>query len=227
MERKPRLHLGLLAIIYLLVFSGFLFWAAGTLEYWQGWVFIGVISAAVVISFMVWKPDEELIRERLHPGPGMKGWDKAFYVAYIPAFIALFALAPMDAVKFGWSGEIPVWQYVVAYAAMLAGLAWAGWARNVNRFFSSVVRIQKDRGQRVVQVGPYRYMRHPGYAGSIPAIFGIAVALGSYYALMPASVAVIALIARAYMEDEALRRELKGYREYAKKVKYRLVPGAW
>ena len=172
-------------------------------------------------------PGEGQIRERLSPGRGMKGWDKAFYAVYITSIFALLALAPLDAGRFHWSPEIPLWLYAAAYAASGAGLAWSAWARKVNRFFSSVARIQKDRGQCVVTGGPYRYMRHPGYAGFIPLLFALPIMLGSYVALIPAAATLPALLARTYLEDGMLKKELKGYKEYCKKVKYRLIPGVW
>lgn len=103
-------------------------------------------------------------------------------------------------------------------------LLWAKWA---NRFFSSVVRIQTDRGQTVCKDGPYRFVRHPGYVGGL--LFGMAtpLALGSFWALIPAAVGAMLLIVRTYLEDRTLQEELPGYLEYTKEVRHRLLPRIW
>jgi protein-S-isoprenylcysteine O-methyltransferase Ste14 len=107
------------------------------------------------------------------------------------------------------------------------GYAFAAWAVAENRFFSSVVRIQTERGHVVCDSGPYRYVRHPGYAGNILAVFGIVLALGSVWALIPAAVASIIAVIRTVLEDQTLQEELPGYRGYARRVRYRLIPGIY
>jgi protein-S-isoprenylcysteine O-methyltransferase Ste14 len=96
-----------------------------------------------------------------------------------------------------------------------------------NRFFSSVVRIQTDRGHVVCDTGPYRFVRHPGYAGIIFPLFGIVLALGSIWTLIPAAVASIITVIRTVLEDRTLQEELPGYRDYARRVRYRLIPGIY
>jgi protein-S-isoprenylcysteine O-methyltransferase Ste14 len=97
----------------------------------------------------------------------------------------------------------------------------------VNNWFSSTVRIQMDRDQHVVQDGPYRYVRHPGYVGGILMAVSASLILGSLWALIPASIVVLLLVIRTYLEDTTLQKELPGYADYTKKVRYRLVPGLW
>ena len=101
------------------------------------------------------------------------------------------------------------------------------WALAENRFFSSVVRIQTDRGHVVCDTGPYRIMRHPGYAGNILPLLGIVLALGSLWTIIPAVVALVIAIVRTALEDQTLQEELPGYREYAQRVRYRLLPGIY
>jgi protein-S-isoprenylcysteine O-methyltransferase Ste14 len=101
------------------------------------------------------------------------------------------------------------------------------WAIWINRFFSSVVRIQKERGQEVIQDGPYRFVRHPGYVGGILLALGNALVLGSLWALIPAGIMSLLLVIRTYLEDITLQRELPGYTDYTRKVKYRLLPWIW
>jgi protein-S-isoprenylcysteine O-methyltransferase Ste14 len=104
---------------------------------------------------------------------------------------------------------------------------WAGWALSSNAFFVATVRIQADRGQTVVSGGPYRYVRHPGYLGSILLHLGVPFLLGSLWALIPGFVAVLVMVVRTALEDRTLRAELSGYEEYAERVRYRLLPGVW
>jgi protein-S-isoprenylcysteine O-methyltransferase Ste14 len=101
------------------------------------------------------------------------------------------------------------------------------WAMVVNRFFSKSVRIQRERSHRVVSVGPYRYVRHPGYVGWILMSAAVPVILGSLWALVPAGLAVAGMMVRTALEDRLLRADLEGYEEYAVKVRSRLLPGIW
>lgn len=127
--------------------------------------------------------------------------------------------------RYSWSSEFPLWLIVIGFILISLGYAFASWAFAENRFFSSVVRIQTDRGHEVCDSGPYQFVRHPGYAGSILALFGIALALGSVWTLIPAAVASIITVIRTVLEDQTLLKELPGYRDYARRVCYRLIPG--
>lgn len=116
---------------------------------------------------------------------------------------------------------------VAALAVILAGYVIATHALIENRFFSGIVRIQADRGHRVISSGPYRIIRHPGYAGSLLVYAAAPVFLDAPWAFLPAVLLIIALIVRTALEDRTLRRELAGYEEYAQRVRYRLMPGVW
>jgi len=120
---------------------------------------------------------------------------------------------------------VPV--YVAAYIVLAVACAFSLWAMWTNRFFSSVVRIQTDRGHHVVQGGPYRLIRHPGYVGAILSVLSTAVVLGSLWSLIPAGLTTVLVSVRTALEDATLQRELPGYAEYASKVRYRLLPGVW
>ena len=153
-----------------------------------------------------------------------KAWDKV-----LAPLMALSIGYPMVVVagldhRYGWSSEFPPWLIALGFILILLGYAFATWALAENRFFSSVVRIQADRGHVVCDSGPYRYVRHPGYAGNIAALFGIVLALGSVWALIPATVASIIAVIRTVLEDQTLQEELPGYCEYARRVRYRLIP---
>jgi protein-S-isoprenylcysteine O-methyltransferase Ste14 len=129
--------------------------------------------------------------------------------------------------RHGWSPTFPLWLIVLGFILVSLGYAFSAWALIENRFFSSTVRIQTDRGHVVCDSGPYRIVRHPGYAGIIPPLPGIVLALGSVWTLIPAAVALLITVIRTALEDQTLRDELPGYLEYAQRVRFRLVPGIY
>jgi protein-S-isoprenylcysteine O-methyltransferase Ste14 len=116
---------------------------------------------------------------------------------------------------------------VIGFVLISLGYAFAAWALAENRFFSSVVRIQTDRGHVVCDSGSYRIVRHPGYAGNMLALPGMVLALSSMWTLVPAAVALIIAVIRTSLEDRTLQDELPGYRDYARRVRYRLIPGIY
>ena len=211
----------------LLIIIAVIFILAGRLTYWQGWVFSIVTVLLVVVQLLLFADKTDLARERFKPGPGTKWWDKLFWVLYAPLFFAILILACLDAGRFRWSPELPVAVYIVSYLAYILSIYLYSWSMWVNQWFSSTVRIQTDREQQVVQEGPYRYIRHPGYVAGIVMALSTAVALGSLWALIPAALVVLLLIIRTALEDRTLQNELPGYVEYARKVQYRLVPRLW
>jgi len=135
-------------------------------------------------------------------------------------------VAGLDAGRFGWS-VMPIAVQVAGYIALLFAMAVTYWAMAVNPFLSTIVRIQDDRGQYAVTSGPYRYVRHPMYAMILLMYPGIALLLGSWWALIPAAVIAIVFVIRTALEDQTLQAELPGYAEYAQRTRYRLVPGVW
>ena len=209
------------------VFMVAVFLLAGRISYWQGWAWGGVGLLATLIVALLFRGKRELMQERLKPGPGTKWWDRVFYALYIPGFLAVIGGAAMDAGRVHWSPPLPPAVYVASYVLLVYSYFLAFWAMWTNRFFSSVVRIQSDRGQTVVREGPYRYVRHPGYAGAIPLVISTALSLGSLWALAPAAFITVLFVVRTALEDATLQRELPGYAEYAREVRYRLIPGIW
>jgi protein-S-isoprenylcysteine O-methyltransferase Ste14 len=211
-----------LAVMWLVIFG-----CAGRLDYWPGWVFFILSIAGMAISFRVYTDMPDLVRERIKPGPGIKPWDRVILGIFIGLYIIAAVLAVLDGGRFKWSGALPWWVNVIGFVIYLSGTALSMWAVRVNRFFSSVVRIQSDRGHTVVMDGPYRRVRHPGYVAGIMLGPGLALAFGSLWALIPAGLMVLVLIIRTWLADRTLQRELPGYVEYAEKVPYRLAPGIW
>jgi protein-S-isoprenylcysteine O-methyltransferase Ste14 len=141
-------------------------------------------------------------------------------------FIAII-LACIDGGRFKWSPALPFALYVVAIVLYVVGNFFFLWARTTNRFFSSVVRIQTDRGQTVCQEGPYRYVRHPSYLGGLLYTIVTPLLFGSVWAIIPVAATVALMIVRTALEDKTLELELSGYREYKEKVKYRILPHVW
>jgi protein-S-isoprenylcysteine O-methyltransferase Ste14 len=140
--------------------------------------------------------------------------------------VAILPVGALDAGRFHWSAP-PAWAVILGYVAMIAGVAVTGWAQAVNPFFEPGVRIQSERGQHVIDAGPYRFVRHPGYAAALLLFFGMALSLGSLWALVPAAISAAFLVVRTRFEDRLLQRELTGYPAYAHRVRRRLVPGLW
>ncbi|MGA2171832.1 MAG: isoprenylcysteine carboxylmethyltransferase family protein [Sedimentisphaerales bacterium] len=201
---------------------------AGRLNYWQGWLVI-VMYLVLMVTFTARfaKNNKELIQERFKPGPGVKWWDKIFLALYVPLAVSIILIAALDAGRFHWSSELPIFLYPLAFVLTLLSYCGVLWAMLTNKFFSSRVRIQTDRGHYVITEGPYRFVRHPGYAGIIVLLPAMALLLGSLYALIPAAVTIVLIIIRTYLEDITLQKELPGYSDYTKKTKYRLLPGLW
>ena len=208
-----------------LVISILLFVSAGRLDWTMAWVYAGLSLIGVVAGALAAGPS--LLAERSGVGQGAQALDviMAIIMAWLgPVAIAL--VAGFD-FRYGWQPEVsPQVQGAGALAAVF-GYAVVLWAMASNRFFSGVVRIQTERGHAVVSHGPYALVRHPGYAGVILAMAGAPLMLGSVWALMPAAATVGATAVRAAYEDRTLMRDLAGYEAYARRVRYRLLPGIW
>ena len=167
-----------------------------------------------------------VIEHRLHTGKGTKSWDKLWLVFFTLVFLAIYIVAGFDAVRFAWSSMSP-WLWPLGLALWLPGYVLFTWAMGVNPFFEKPVRIQTEREHRVIDTGPYSFIRHPGYLGFFGWSLSTPLFLGSWWALMPATLAIIAIVIRTALEDRTLCEELAGYREYSDRVRYRLIPGVW
>jgi protein-S-isoprenylcysteine O-methyltransferase Ste14 len=183
------------------------------------WVVFLVGSAAFA--------DPALARERLRPGPGAR--ESLPIAAFVAGaiWVAHLALAGLDVGRLHWSDSVPPPLRLAGFITLILSLALGQWASRANPFFSSVVRIQSDRGHRLISTGPYRMLRHPGYAGIAGILVSSALALGSWIALAPSAIGIAALVARTCFEERILREGLAGYDEYARRVRYRLAPGVW
>ncbi len=211
----------------LLIFVLCLFLPAGTWMWARGWLFFAAVLAAYFPSVLYLKRvNPEIIAARVNRHKGTKGWDKLLVGLMIPALLFIFIVAALDDGRFRWS-DVPWWVSGIGYVLFIAGWVGTIWAESVNKFFEPTVRIQLDRGQRVIDTGPYAIVRHPGYVATIVLLLGIPLSLGSFWALIPAILTCQLFVLRTVWEDQTLQVELPGYREYAQKVRYRLVPGLW
>lgn len=199
-----------------------LFVAAGRADLPWFWAVLAIHAGIVAIGYLTLDP--ELRQERLRPGPGNR--DPGTRRIAILLMLAHLVIAGLD-VRYGWSRTIPDGVRAVALIAYAGGLALSIWAMAINRFYSSVVRIQDDRGQRVITDGPYRVVRHPGYVGTITASICGGIALGSWWSLVPLIPLLGLFLRRTMREDRMLREQLDGYADYAARVRYRLLPGLW
>jgi len=218
-----------LVVAYLLI-PLILFMCGGDLGWWQAWLYAMLILAAG-IGGRVWAeqrhPGLMAERQNIESIQTAKTWDKVLApLMAVSIGFPMVIVAGLDH-RYNWSSEFALWLIGTGFILISLGYAFATWALAENRFFSSVVRIQTDRGHVVCDSGPYRFVRHPGYAGNMLALFGIVLALGSVWTLIPAAAALIIAVIRTVLEDRTLQDELPGYRDYARRVRYRLIPGIY
>jgi len=215
-------------IVVTVMLAVVLFASAGRVDVPMFWVYLVVHSGAqLAMALLVFRRNRDLLEERQRPGQGAKAWDQVILRIYFLLTLALFVLAGLDVGRFHWSDTVPLWGQVAALLGFALSFAFNIWAMVVNDFYSRVVRIQRDRGQYVVTDGPYRYVRHPTYIGTILSWVCAALALGSWLALVPVVLIAATFTVRTALEDRALQEELAGYKEYAQRVRYRLLPGIW
>ena len=209
--------------VFEILIAAVLFGAAGRVD--LPWVWALLAVHAVLMSMMVASMDPDLRRERLDK-KREGGGDRRLRGLIAACILAHLVLAGLD-VRRGWSPAFPAWVHAAALAAYAAAVALSVRAMTVNRFFAPAVRIQSERGHETVTAGPYRFVRHPGYAGMVLAVLAESVVFGSLWALAPAAALAAVVAWRTAREDRMLRAGLRGYAEYASRVRYRLVPAVW
>jgi protein-S-isoprenylcysteine O-methyltransferase Ste14 len=227
-ENKTKINRYIIrAIVTFLIFGAVIFLLAGRLDYWQGWSYVLLNIVIIFLTIYIFRDNPELVMERQKPGPGVKWWDKVFYAFFLPANLAYVVIGPLDSGRYHWTSGFPWYGYVAGFLLYILSHIIKNWAMYVNPYFSSMVRIQKDRGQKVIQKGPYARVRHPGYTSVFFLGTGTALIFGSWWALIPAGFTILLIFIRTWLEDITLQKELEGYREYQNKVRYRLIPGVW
>jgi protein-S-isoprenylcysteine O-methyltransferase Ste14 len=213
--------LGLLAIL--------LFVPAGTIDWTGAWIFL-IETSVISIVLGVWlaKHDPALLRERLR-SPIQKEQstqDKIVTGLLVLVFFGWFVFMALDAVRFKWS-SVPAWLQVPGALGVLVACYIGYLTLRENTFAALVVKVQKERAQTVITTGPYRYVRHPMYAGMIFYLSCAPLLLGSWWGLLWGCGLLGLFAIRVLIEERTLRKELQGYNEYATRVRYRLVPGVW
>src|SRR5262245_22271610 len=216
----------ILSLAGLSLFLGVAMFVPGGIAWTKGWVFLLVfVLQMTVASLYLWRTNPEIFIARSKIHEKTKRWDKLLLVFILFSFFAIFPMAGLDH-QYGWS-FVPLWLVVVGYLLFTLGMIDSVWAYRVNKFAEPGVRIQAERGHTVIDSGPYAIVRHPIYVAGFLIVVGIPLALGSLCALIPVAVATPILIVRTIFEDRLLQAELRGYKEYASRVRYKLVPGVW
>lgn len=208
--------------------GGVLFLSAGRADWLQPWL----LMALYAVYFAIWIPwglrhAPELIAERAQGLSKQEyAWDRLVIRAYFLALTSTYVVAGLDSVRYGWT-HVPSWLIWVGAVLVLGSFALTLLALMNNPYASGVVRLQKERGQQVADRGPYHFVRHPMYTGTLLFGSGAPLFLGSYWALIPGLIMAAIFVVRTALEDKILQAELPGYADYAQRVRYRLVPGIW
>jgi protein-S-isoprenylcysteine O-methyltransferase Ste14 len=204
-----------------------LFWSAGQIDWWPAWAAIAVMLAWIVATaIVIFRFNPDLLTERLGPRKGAKHWDIAIMSILGLTQLVRYIVAGLDQ-RYGWTDGFPLAAQIAALTVCVLGYALVVWATASNIFFSQIVRIQSERGDTVATSGPYHYVRHPAYVGAILYELAVPILLASSWALIASGLNAILLILRTALEDRTLQAQLTGYADYARQVRYRLLPGIW
>jgi protein-S-isoprenylcysteine O-methyltransferase Ste14 len=230
-DSSGRIKLLFRSILFILVIlvglDAMLFLSAGTTEWPAAWIFT-VLYSGFLVFFMLYTAyfDPQLLEERGKTAANVKSWDKTISFIYTFLLLGMLILCGLDYGRFGWS-SVPIWVQIAGFTGILAGGVLIAWVIRENTFLSRYARIQDDRGQTVISSGPYQYVRHPMYAGSLFWFPCIPLYLGSWVGLVPGLAISILYVVRTCLEDRMLMEELPGYSTYAEKTRFRLIPGVW
>lgn len=228
-KRKISLRMIIQLIAYLIIFPMFPLLLSGRWDWWEAWFYAFACLLSFIISrFLVAKKYPDLLAER---GKFLKHENAQPWDRILAPLVGLGGnLVPVTVGLEAYYGRQFIFSLplkLVAITLFLAGVAWGSYALMENRFFSGMVRLQTERGHQVITGGPYRFMRHPGYAGALLTYLTVPLFLDSVWAYLPAGLVLVVLVIRTRLEDNFLQAELPGYKEYAQKVRYRLIPGIW
>ncbi|MEI6764640.1 MAG: isoprenylcysteine carboxylmethyltransferase family protein [Bacteroidota bacterium] len=210
-----------------LLFFSVLFFSAGRIDYWQGWIYVIIGLLMLVLNYTILRIDAELMNERSRPGEGAKQWDKLLLGLSFLMLISMFVTAGLDSGRYHWSPVVHWSSYALGIIFTITGQLLFLIAQKQNKFFSSTVRIQTERGHTVCETGLYKIVRHPAYMGSFIQTIGFPLLFGSFWSIIPAGVSMLLLLIRTYLEDKTLQNELNGYREYSGKTRYKIIPYIW
>jgi protein-S-isoprenylcysteine O-methyltransferase Ste14 len=211
--------------MFYLLLGIIMFTVSGRLDWWQAWAWLGIVVVEYIVMLAILDP--ELIAERSGIKQDAKRWDipLAMLMSGLGTIIEML-IASLDK-RFAWTQPLPLYAETAGIVLFVTGCVVVTWSMYSNKFFGPLVRIQKDRGHTVCNSGPYRIIRHPGYLGAILTFIGTPLMLGTLWAFIPAGLIIVDVIVRTALEDKTLKEELEGYKDFAARVKYRLLPGVW
>jgi protein-S-isoprenylcysteine O-methyltransferase Ste14 len=211
----------------LVVFAFLWFWLAGRITWLPGWLLLITFTLSVIaLVIRLSRIDPQLLQERSRQAPNVETWDKKVMGLYTLSLVALLAISAFDSGRMRWS-LVPTWAQVLGWLALLlaGGLIWH--VLGVNTYASSWARIQEDRAHQVITAGAYSRVRHPMYLGLVILFAALPLALASWWSFIPAAVIVTLMVYRTKREDMMLTSRLPGYEDYARRVRFRLIPGLW
>ena len=226
---RPKSDIVLLSLstVYILPYPLICLWLSGDWFWWKGWIFtLWFFTLCGSVLFYLYRHDPALLRERFQkPGAAnAQGWDRYFLYAMIPVFLSWFILIPLDAKRCGWSAPFPPGLQVVGGLGLILSFFFLYRSYTDNSFVSPLVRIQKERKQKVISTGVYGWVRHPMYLGGMAWFLGMPLFMGSWVGMGLGLILISLFVGRLCGEEKMLVKELKGYRAYQKKVKWRLIP---
>ncbi len=215
-------------LLFLVVIQAvLLFFSAGSLTWLAGWWYIGLYFIGLLLASLIMLPHrKDVIEERSKGAAGGKTWDTWLTRIMAVASLGMLVVAGLDQ-RFGWSPNFGLRVQIFGGVLFMLGYSIVVWAMYTNQFFSSVVRIQKERGHMAVTGGPYRFIRHPGYVGMLISALGGVWLFRSAWAMIAFGLYAAVVVLRTALEDKTLRHELPGYAEYASQTRFRLLPGVW
>lgn len=209
-----------------ILYGVILFASAGRMNWLQAWILLGIYFAGILVNGLYsLRHNPGLINERGRMSKNTKPWDKVIGLVYMILLLGIYLLSGLDA-RYHWSA-VPVWLEVLGGAGFIFSMAVSFFAMKANAFLSTFVRIQDDRGHTTVTSGPYRFVRHPMYAGILIMSLAMPLLLGSWWALIPGGLCIALFFIRTSLEDRTLQAELPGYKDYVKQVRFRLIPYVW
>ena len=227
---KPVIWRAIVQMVIVVVLAPFIpLIISGQWDWWQAWAYaITSVLAFILSRLLVARKHPDLIAERARfmDAKDTKPWDKVLAPLLGIGSILILVAAGLEK-YYAPSTASNLTLNLIALAGIILGYGFSSWALIENRFFAGTVRIQTERGHHVVSTGPYRVVRHPGYAGGLLGYFFIPLLLDSLWAWIPTILLAIVMVIRTALEDKTLQAELPGYKEFAGKTKYRLLPGVW
>jgi protein-S-isoprenylcysteine O-methyltransferase Ste14 len=217
-----------MTVVFVLIYGLGLFLSAGRLDWTMAWVYLALFVAnQAVLGALLFRAQPDLLAARSEPDrERARSWDRPLAgIASLFGPLSTLIVAGLD-VRFSWSTSLPFTVRMAALGAAVLSYALGDWAMVVNQHFYGFVQIN-ETSHDVVASGPYRFIRHPGYAGGVLFALAVPLWLESLWAYVPAALTIVALVVRTALEDRTLQNELDGYETYARRVRYRLVPGLW